>query len=73
MRKSIAESLPNLKTKTSAVYDYYLGDCDNVILDHLKNNLMLLETLSVLVNIFFVLRKKVPIEITILYFETHNI
>ena len=32
--KSISKSLPNLKTKTSAVYDYYLGDCDNVILHH---------------------------------------
>ena len=33
-KSSIVKSLPNLKTKTSAVYDYYLGDCDNVILHH---------------------------------------
>jgi dTDP-4-amino-4,6-dideoxygalactose transaminase len=35
-KSSIVKSLPNLKTKTSAVYDYCLCECecDNVIMNH---------------------------------------
>ncbi|SVC07364.1 uncharacterized protein METZ01_LOCUS260218, partial [marine metagenome] len=33
-KKSILESLPNLKTKTSSVYDYSVCDFDNLISHH---------------------------------------
>ena len=33
-KSSIVKSLPILKTKTSAVYDYCLCECDNVIMNH---------------------------------------